>query len=39
MISNISGSFTTASNAQGLADISGVKVEIKSIKVVDALLF
>lgn len=36
IISNISGSFATASNAQGLADISGVKVEIKSIKVVDA---
>lgn len=36
IVSNICGSFATATNAQGLADVSGVKVDIKSVKIVKA---
>jgi flagellar motor switch protein FliN len=35
IISNICGSFCTSVNAQGLADISSIKSEIKSSKIVD----
>lgn len=35
IISNICGSFCTSVNAQGLADVSGIKSEVKSSKMVE----
>ncbi|OCL89541.1 FliM/FliN family flagellar motor switch protein [Arcobacter porcinus] len=35
IISNICGAFSTSVNAQGLADVSGVKTEVKSVNIID----